>query len=373
MTAWQELYAKKIKQLRPGRAVTVKLLQQRDHPIRDRRQHTTMRPGVAPEVSWAQGEIHARSSHRPPKKTPSGRRERGPTGPARIVAVPHARRPTARERDSFQPPPRRDLYSDHDPDAPGRLEPDSSSSSRTSRCARHHCRPFQGTASPDRPDRHALGLGEQVPAVAREWPVLDDLIGCGGRQQIPPPPFMPVLRAPLAPRRILAALGRLARPIGTRRTRRVLGVLRELGLQHRDPLALTLNHRGQLLDLAVHPQQHPDDDLSPRVIDRPSLFALHTTRFHEAMLCPPPTERLRNAAARRGGRVLRSLHVFHGSLGSCCGRAQLPKRRDARVATRGRRAAAQTVSPLSRLERPTRRVGRSRWRCGRSPRRSEGP
>ena len=48
--------------------------------------------------------------------------------------------------------------------------------------------------------------------------------------------------------------------------------LRELLLQ----LALELlDPRLELLDAAVHPQQHLDDDLSPRVVDRLRLSALH--------------------------------------------------------------------------------------------------
>ena len=50
---------------------------------------------------------------------------------------------------------------------------------------------------------------------------------------------------------------------------------------------MALNNRGQLLDLTIHTQQHLDDDLSPRVIDRASFFQLHTTKFDRPELCPP--------------------------------------------------------------------------------------
>ena len=45
--------------------------------------------------------------------------------------------------------------------------------------------------------------------------------------------------------------------------------------------------RFQLLDPAIHRQQHLDYRLTPRVIDRLRLNALHTPRFDAAELCPP--------------------------------------------------------------------------------------
>ena len=142
-----------------------------------------------------------------------------------------------------------------------------------------------GTHRP--PDRHALYLGEQVPAIARVRPMLDDLIRHSRRQQIPATPPMPILSALFTPRGTLTPAGRLAQPVGARRPRGIPRVRRQLRLQHRDPLPLTLNDRGQLMDLTIHPQQHLNDDLSPRVIDRASFFPLHTTRFDKPELCPP--------------------------------------------------------------------------------------
>lgn len=49
------------------------------------------------------------------------------------------------------------------------------------------------------PDRHALCLGEQVPAIARVRPMLDDFIRHRRRQQIPATPLMPILSALFAP------------------------------------------------------------------------------------------------------------------------------------------------------------------------------
>ena len=49
------------------------------------------------------------------------------------------------------------------------------------------------------PDRHALCLGEQVPATARVRPMLDDLIRRRRRQQTPATPPMPILAALFAP------------------------------------------------------------------------------------------------------------------------------------------------------------------------------
>ena len=51
--------------------------------------------------------------------------------------------------------------------------------------------------------------------------------------------------------------------------------------------AQAVNPRGQLLDLTIHPQQHLDHDLAPRVKDRLRLAPLHATKFDSAKLCPP--------------------------------------------------------------------------------------
>src|SRR5664280_2126230 len=45
--------------------------------------------------------------------------------------------------------------------------------------------------------------------------------------------------------------------------------------------------RLELLDPAIHRQQHLNDRLTSSVIDRLSLGALHTPIFDEAELCPP--------------------------------------------------------------------------------------
>lgn len=48
-----------------------------------------------------------------------------------------------------------------------------------------------------------------------------------------------------------------------------------------------LDPRSQLHNLAIHPQQHLDDNLAASVIDRLSLNPLHTPRFDRPVLCPP--------------------------------------------------------------------------------------
>ncbi len=83
-------------------------------------------------------------------------------------------------------------------------------------------------------------------------------------------------RAPLRPRRPILP----PRLILTRRLRRVPRILAQLPLK-------PLHPRGQLLDLTIHPQQHLDHGLTPRVIDRLRLTPVHTPKFDKASLCPP--------------------------------------------------------------------------------------
>ena len=48
-----------------------------------------------------------------------------------------------------------------------------------------------------------------------------------------------------------------------------------------------LDTRLQLLDAEIHRQQDFDYGLTPRVIDRLRLSALHSLIFDKAELCPP--------------------------------------------------------------------------------------
>ena len=131
--------------------------------------------------------------------------------------------------------------------------------------------------------RHPLSLQKHMPAHAARRPVHDHLIDSHRRQQLPTMPLMTRLSAPrlarttLGPRR-LALLGR--RRVTRRRPRRIPGALRQLALQ-------TIHPSRQLLNLAIHPQQHLDHDLTARAIDRLSLTPVHTPRFDDAQLCPP--------------------------------------------------------------------------------------
>lgn len=110
---------------------------------------------------------------------------------------------------------------------------------------------------------HATKLphGEDVTAIALRWPVLDHLIDRREWQQLPAATLMPRLRARPAPRRILSPLRR-RRPqrIRTRRTRRVTRATAQLTLQPLHPCL-------QLLDTAIHHQQHLNYSLAPRVIE----------------------------------------------------------------------------------------------------------
>jgi hypothetical protein len=68
--------------------------------------------------------------------------------------------------------------------------------------------------------------------------------------------------------------------IRTRGTRGVPRVLGQLALEF-------LNPRLQLLNPAIHRQQDFDYSLTPGVIDRFRLNALHANRFDSTQLCSP--------------------------------------------------------------------------------------
>src|SRR5271156_6629186 len=72
----------------------------------------------------------------------------------------------------------------------------------------------------------------------------------------------------------------LARRIRARWQRGVARALAQLALE-------LLNARLELMDAAIHRQQHFNHGLTPRVIDRLRLSALHTPIFDKAELCPP--------------------------------------------------------------------------------------
>jgi hypothetical protein len=65
-----------------------------------------------------------------------------------------------------------------------------------------------------------------------------------------------------------------------RRQRRVTRVTAKPALE-------LLNPRLKLRDPTIHLQQHLDDRLTARRVDRLSLSALHTPTFDAAELCPP--------------------------------------------------------------------------------------
>src|SRR5271155_5524764 len=132
-----------------------------------------------------------------------------------------------------------------------------------------------------------------MPTPAARRPVIDHLIDRPCRQQRPPMSLVSGLATALTPRRILASLGRSPGRIRARRTRGVPRVAGQLTLELLDtPL--------QLLDTAIHRQQHFDYGLTPRVIDRLRLSTLHIQIFDEAELCPPGTERLHKSRAQQG-------------------------------------------------------------------------
>lgn len=130
---------------------------------------------------------------------------------------------------------------------------------------------------------HRLTHAEQLtrsedtatPATLR--PILNHLVHRAERQQLPAVTLVPRLRTLRTPRAIPASHRPplLARRIRARRQR---GITRTLG-----QLALQLLHpRLQLLDPAIHRQQHLDYSLTPRVTDRLRLNTLHTPRFNKA-------------------------------------------------------------------------------------------
>src|SRR5580698_3635853 len=93
-------------------------------------------------------------------------------------------------------------------------------------------------------------------------PILDNLVDRARRQQLPAATPMATLGALLATRRILATrLPALARRIRTRGCRGVTRAAIQLALQ-------LLHPPFELLDAAIHRQQHLDYSLTPRVIDR---------------------------------------------------------------------------------------------------------
>src|SRR5665811_778967 len=124
-----------------------------------------------------------------------------------------------------------------------------------------------------------LTRSEHVAALATLRPVLDELIHRACRQQLAAVALMPRLSALRTPRAILSPRKPpLARRIRARRQRGVTRTLSQLPLQ-------LLHPRLQLLDTQVHRQQNLDYSLTPRVINRLRLRALHTPRFDEAELC----------------------------------------------------------------------------------------
>jgi hypothetical protein len=136
---------------------------------------------------------------------------------------------------------------------------------------------------------------EHMPTPTALRPILDHLIDRPRRQQRPAPALMPRLGALGTPGRILAPPRQRDRRIGARRLRAITRATIQPALKLRDALILASDTLHELLDLAIHAQQHLDHGLTARIIDRLRLGALHTPRFDEPELCPPwPTERIPN-------------------------------------------------------------------------------
>src|SRR5262249_32374256 len=126
--------------------------------------------------------------------------------------------------------------------------------------------------------RRSLPLAEEVTATAALGPVLDDLVHRPRRQQLPPVALVVGLGAAPLARGVLAARRGTGR-IGARWTRGVARALLQLPLEF-------LHTCLKLLDAAVHPQQHLDDDLSSGVVDRLRFDALHAEGVDAEGLCP---------------------------------------------------------------------------------------
>jgi hypothetical protein len=115
----------------------------------------------------------------------------------------------------------------------------------------------------------ALITREHMAAAATRRPAIDDLVHRPRRQQRTAAALVAALSAPLAPRGILAARRGGGR-IGARWTRGVARALAQLALE-------LLDAGFQLLDAAVHPQQHLDDCLASRVVDGLRLTTVHAS------------------------------------------------------------------------------------------------
>ena len=135
--------------------------------------------------------------------------------------------------------------------------------------------------------RIVFSLQKDMAALTARRPVFDHLVHRTRRQQIPSVPLVAGLPATAAYRGALAALWCLGRRVGTRRGGGVSRAAVQPPLKLSDPLVLTSDMRLELLDPAIHRQQHLDHDLAPRVINRFRLDALHKQPFDAAGLCPP--------------------------------------------------------------------------------------
>jgi len=115
---------------------------------------------------------------------------------------------------------------------------------------------------------------EDMTATAALGPVLDHLIHRARRQQIPSTPFVARLAAAPASGAIFAALGP-ARRIRARWSGGIARVAIQLALELCDALVLAGDTLLKAAYLLVHAQQHLDDHLTARLIDRLGLGALH--------------------------------------------------------------------------------------------------
>ena len=133
---------------------------------------------------------------------------------------------------------------------------------------------------PDHRPRTRSRVAEHMPAPTRRRPVHDHLIHSRGRQQLPTMTLMTRAARPACdPTGPSAAAAASACPDSAAAT--------SSASSSAAPARADQPWSRQLPDLTIHPQQHLDHDLTPRVVDRLRLSPLHTPKFDRAKLCPP--------------------------------------------------------------------------------------
>jgi hypothetical protein len=114
------------------------------------------------------------------------------------------------------------------------------------------------------PHRDTLTHREHMPTPTPIRPILNDLINRAARQQTTTPTLVTRLSTLRLPNRTLHTLPSGTRRIAARRQRRITRALRYLTLK-------TLNPTRQQLNLAIHPQQHPNNSLTTPIKNSLSL------------------------------------------------------------------------------------------------------